>query len=179
MSTTTLRSLSGLAIIALLSLGLVACSSGPDHIDDEEAPPPMEPTEEEPAEPAPEPAPEPGPEPAPGDEPAPTEPAPMPESQIDVTDEHIGQLADVLIATEELEEGIEEELAAAETHADIQAIEERIMGELQVEVEAAGLTMEEYEAIIAELQVNPELFQDLEAELEERGRADLLQQPAM
>ncbi len=168
-------------LLLTLGLGLVACSSAPDEAGDE--PPPIEPTEphEEPADPV-EPTPEPtepsDPDDTPPPEPAP-EPAPGPESQIEITDQHIAQLADVLIATEDIEAGIEQDLAEAETHEDIQAIEQQVMAELQSEVESAGLTMEEYEAIVAELQVNPELFQQLEGELDQRGRSDLLQAPAM
>ena len=109
---------------------------------------------------------------APADE-APPPMAPQDED-IDVTDDDIERIADVIVATAEMEEEIEERLRDIETEEEARQLEAEILAEIEGEVEAAGLTLDEYEQIMLAIQQDPDLQQRLHQELEDRGEGDLL-----
>ncbi len=169
---------SAMALLAtILAIGLaigIGCSSTPEA---DETEPTMEPTEEmEPSDdPYAEPQQEPQQPPAGAEQPG----DPMAPEAAEVDDEQLNKFADVVVATAELEQEIEQRMREVETQEEAQQVEMEILAELEEEVVAAGLTMEEYGAIAEQLQYDPELGERLQTILEDRGEGHLLQQPGM
>lgn len=169
--------LTGAAAASVVACGLlliVGCQSSPDA---EEHPPPSEPVEE-PAE-ADEPYADPQQEPPPQAE-QPGDPMAQPPGETaEIDDEQLEKFADVFVATAHLEDEIEERMREVQTQEEAQQVEAEILAEIEQEVHAAGLTLDEYGQIVEQLQHDPELERQLRQILEDRDKTHLLPQPGI
>lgn len=157
-----------LLIIFVASALAIGCSSSPEAEDEPAPSEPAEPIEED-DEPFDEPpAEEDADPPAPPVEPEAHEP-------IEVDDEALDAAVDITIATSEFADDFDERLREAESQEEAQQIEQEFIDEVEEEAEAAGLSFEEYEQIMMQIGQDPELRQQFEQKLDERGKGDLLQ----
>ena len=191
-----LKRTSGIVITLLAAAGLmvaVGCQSSPEPDADDQAQPveqadpyddPYEQSEQhQQHEPDPHQPPE-GEQPPEGHQPPPEQGqpqdpmAPQPEP-VEVDDEKVEEFVDAVGAASEVDEAeYEQRMNEAETPQEIQQIEQEFFAEIEGAIEESGMDVQEFQQIGLQVGQDPELNQQVEQELEDRGKGDLLEPPA-
>ncbi|MGM0595177.1 MAG: DUF4168 domain-containing protein [Pseudomonadota bacterium] len=93
-------------------------------------------------------------------------PAASAPSKADIGDEKLGQFVDAFVEVRELEQGFTSKLENIEDQEEAQALQQQTQQEMIGAVEDAGLSVEEYNNIVAAMRQDPELRDEILSQVE-------------
>lgn len=86
----------------------------------------------------------------------------------EVTDEEVDEFAEAYLEVEDVQLEFEQELQAAESNQEAQAIRERAIAQIQEAVEDTGMEIETYGMMAQRLHQDPELIEEVQAVIESK-----------
>lgn len=100
------------------------------------------------------------------------EPVPQEQETVEVTEDLLDKFVAVYPSIVEVAQGVQMELAAAESAEEAQAIQADAQAQIAALLDDGDMTVVEYEAVVTRLNDDPELMAEVEARLIEQDEED-------